>query len=207
MVAGDFNLIYKDEDKNNSNLNRAMMGRFRRWINDMALTEIPLHGRKFTWSSSSSSASPTLVRLDRVFCSLEWEELFPDCLLQSSSSYNSDHCPLIFGLMDNPPSRGRFHFEDFWPCLDGFLDIVESAWGSVPPCSCPVETLSFKLKATTRKLQSWSQKEEGILDLSLLWQRKSFTNLKLHRTTECFNPMNSGCATTSRSMRLPFLPY
>jgi len=81
MVAGDFNLIYKDEDKNNSNLNRAMMGRHRRWINDMALTEIPLHGRKFTWSSSSSSASPTLARLDRVFCSLEWEELFPDCLL------------------------------------------------------------------------------------------------------------------------------
>jgi hypothetical protein len=25
MVAGDFSLIYKDEYKNNSNLNRAMM--------------------------------------------------------------------------------------------------------------------------------------------------------------------------------------
>lgn len=39
MVAGDFNIIYKDEDKNNSNLNRAMMGRFRRWVNDMAVAE------------------------------------------------------------------------------------------------------------------------------------------------------------------------
>ena len=48
LVAGDFNLIYKDEDKNNSNLNRAMMGRFRRWVNDMAVTELPLHGRKYT---------------------------------------------------------------------------------------------------------------------------------------------------------------
>jgi hypothetical protein len=73
LVAGDFNLIYKDEDKNNGNLNRAMMGRFRRWINDMAITELPLHGRKFTWSSSSSSASPMLVNLDRVFCSTDWE--------------------------------------------------------------------------------------------------------------------------------------
>jgi hypothetical protein len=26
MIAGDFNLIYKAEDKNNSNYNRAMMG-------------------------------------------------------------------------------------------------------------------------------------------------------------------------------------
>jgi hypothetical protein len=39
----------------------------------MAITELPLHGRKFTWSSSSSSASPMLVNLDRVFCSTDWE--------------------------------------------------------------------------------------------------------------------------------------
>jgi hypothetical protein len=71
MVAGDFNLIYKDEDKNSNNLNRVMMGRLRRWIDEMAVNEIPLHGRKFTWSSSSSNASPTLVKLDRVFCSLD----------------------------------------------------------------------------------------------------------------------------------------
>ena len=77
LVVGDFNLIYRDEDKNNANLNRAMMGRFRRWINDMELSEIPLHGRKFTWTSSFTSASPTLVRLDRMFCSLDWEEQFP----------------------------------------------------------------------------------------------------------------------------------
>jgi hypothetical protein len=28
VLAGDFNLIYKTSDKNNSNINRAMMGRF-----------------------------------------------------------------------------------------------------------------------------------------------------------------------------------
>jgi exonuclease III len=36
VVAGDFNLIYKASDKNNSNLNRDMMGRFRSLINDLA---------------------------------------------------------------------------------------------------------------------------------------------------------------------------
>jgi hypothetical protein len=39
MVAGDFNLIYKDEDKNNSNYSREMRRRFRRFINDLALKE------------------------------------------------------------------------------------------------------------------------------------------------------------------------
>jgi hypothetical protein len=44
----DFNLIYKASDKNNANLNSAMMGRFRGLIEDLALKEIPLHERKFT---------------------------------------------------------------------------------------------------------------------------------------------------------------
>jgi len=72
-----FQLIYKDEDKNNANLNRAMMGRFRRFINDLALKEIPLHGRKFTWSNQQ--VSPTLVKLDRVLCTVDWEDIFPVC--------------------------------------------------------------------------------------------------------------------------------
>jgi hypothetical protein len=32
VIASDFNLIYKAEDKNDNNYNRAMMGRFRRLI-------------------------------------------------------------------------------------------------------------------------------------------------------------------------------
>jgi hypothetical protein len=63
----DFNIILKEEDKNNSNLGRAMMGRFRRWTDDLALKELPLLGRNFTWSNGQSR--PTLVRLDRVLFS------------------------------------------------------------------------------------------------------------------------------------------
>ena len=44
MLAGDFNMIYSAEDKNNDNVNRALMGRFRRFVNDMELKEIPLLG-------------------------------------------------------------------------------------------------------------------------------------------------------------------
>jgi exonuclease III len=95
VVVGDFNLIFQDEDKNDSNVDRAMMDRLRRWINDLALKEVPLRGRKFTWSNGQ--VNPTLVRLVRVFCSVDWEELFPNCLLQSSASQDSDHCPLCWG--------------------------------------------------------------------------------------------------------------
>jgi hypothetical protein len=91
LIGGDFNLIYKAEDKNNSNLNRAMMGRFRWLINDISIKEVSLVGRRFTWSSSVSGSSPMLVKLDRVFCSVDWED--------------SDHCPLILGLVDRHPRK------------------------------------------------------------------------------------------------------
>jgi endonuclease/exonuclease/phosphatase family metal-dependent hydrolase len=87
MVAGDFNLIYRASDKNNSNINRAMLGCFRRLIDDLALKEIPLHGRKFTWSNQQYE--PVLVKLDHVFCSVDWEILFPNVLLQSAATQDS----------------------------------------------------------------------------------------------------------------------
>ena len=62
LLGGDFNLIYQAADKNNANLDRAMMGRFRRFLDDMDLKEIPLLGRKYTWSNERRS--PTLVRLN-----------------------------------------------------------------------------------------------------------------------------------------------
>jgi exonuclease III len=188
LVVGDFNLVYKDGDKNNSNLNRAMMGRFRRWINDVAVTELPLHGRKFTWSSSPYSASPTLVRLDRVFCSLEWEDMFPDCLLQSLASDESDHCPLILGLHNNIASKRRFHFESFWPRWDGFLETVETVWSSVQPLPCPVQTLSRKLKVTARALQSWSQKRIGHISSQLAMAKEIIHQFDIAQDSRMLQP-------------------
>jgi exonuclease III len=123
---GDFNLIYKDEDKNNSLVNRAMMGRFRRLIHDLGLKDIPLLGHKYTWTNGQDV--PTLVRLDRMLHSPDWEQLFPDCLLLSSSSDGSDHCPLLLGLHDNKKGKMRFHFEAYWTKVAGFQEVVSEAW-------------------------------------------------------------------------------
>jgi endonuclease/exonuclease/phosphatase family metal-dependent hydrolase len=103
MIAGDFNLICRAEDKNNANYNRAMMGRFRRLIDDLALKDVPLHGRKFTWSNQH--ASLTLVRLDRVLSTVDWEEIYPNVLLQSAASFDSNHCPLLLGLKDSKAGK------------------------------------------------------------------------------------------------------
>lgn len=43
LVLGDFNLIYQAADKNNSNLNRRLMGAFKAVIDELNLKEIGLN--------------------------------------------------------------------------------------------------------------------------------------------------------------------
>lgn len=121
LVAGDFNLIYHAADKNNT----AMMGRFRRTLNQLQLKEIELIGQCFTWSNEREA--PTLVRLDRAFCMADWETIFPDYALHSTTAGVSDHRPLTQNLCGRSRGKRRFHFESFWTRLDSFLETVQRA--------------------------------------------------------------------------------
>lgn len=112
-IAGDFNIIYRAVDKNNTNAdNRAMMGRFRHLLNDLELCEVELLGHRYTWSNERSD--PTLVRLDRIIYTKDWEDMFPHCLLQSMAAGISDHYSLLLGLSTYVPGKRRFQFEVFW---------------------------------------------------------------------------------------------
>jgi hypothetical protein len=104
------------------------MARFRRFLDDLELTELQLHERRYTWSNERRK--PTLVRLDRWFFSVDWEELFPNCLLRAGPSLASDHCPLILHSNLQSPRCFRFQFEPFWPKFDGYLEVISQAWNA-----------------------------------------------------------------------------
>jgi exonuclease III len=124
MLAGDFNMIYCSKDKNNENINRAMMGRFRRFVNDFDLKEIPLLGRRYTWSNERDS--PTLVKLDRVLCTNDWEEIYSENVLQSHATEMSDHCPLILGLREGIMGKRGFTLRASGRNLRGFMKLYSS---------------------------------------------------------------------------------
>jgi hypothetical protein len=44
LLSGDFNMIYRAEDKSNDRLDRRQMGQFHRFLNDVVLKEIHLNG-------------------------------------------------------------------------------------------------------------------------------------------------------------------
>ena len=170
VLCGDFNMIYRDEDKNNGNLHRRMMGRFRNFLNDCALKEIYLHGRRYTWSNERES--PTLVRLDRVFCTADWDELYSSCSLRCLSTIISDHCPLLLDCTPKTTGRKRFQFEQFWMKLDGFDEVVGTAWSAIDGDPDPFRRLVAKLKRTARRLMSWADKKVGSVKLQLMTARE-----------------------------------
>jgi endonuclease/exonuclease/phosphatase family metal-dependent hydrolase len=94
------------------------MGQFRHFINEAVVKEVHMEGRLFTWSNERSH--PTLEKIDRVFISMEWENLFPRHELLSLPSLYSDHAPLLLKMDSAFVAKKRFIFRSFWPSFLGF---------------------------------------------------------------------------------------
>ena len=134
VVGGDFNLIRSPDDKSSGNVDIPRMQMFNDCIADLALREITRVRAHYTWSNNR--IEPTRSVLDRVLVSVEWEIAFPLCSLRALTRVGSDHSPLLLSSGGGaPPKQDRFHFEDFWLGLPGFVEAVKLKWGSaaVPP--------------------------------------------------------------------------
>jgi len=159
LYVGDFNLICDAADKNNLNINRRLMGAFRRALDQSNLIELTLQNRRYTWSNKR--ATPTLVRLDRAFCNEDWDLLHPGAGLQALSSSLSDHCPLLLCQQVRSPRVERFKFETFWFKVPGFMDTVKMAWEAPTPGRSPMNILYYRLRQTAKALRQWSKELFG----------------------------------------------
>jgi exonuclease III len=156
LILGDFNCIYKARDKNNNRLNMRLMNQFRQAIDECELKELHLQNRKFTWSNERQR--PMLVRLDRIFCNGEWEDLFGSHGLQALSSSLSDHCPLLLSNQTSPRRPHSFQFENFWERVLGFKQVVQTAWMAPSVHHEPFHRLYHKLQNTAVALHEWNDK-------------------------------------------------
>jgi hypothetical protein len=86
------------------------------------------------------------------------------------------------------PGKRRFHFESFWPNLDGFQETIEEVWSSVEPGRSPLETLSLKFKATAKSLQSWSQKKIGHISSQLFLAKEIIHQLDIAQDSRALQP-------------------
>ena len=145
-------LILNESDKSNDRIDRANLRRFRRTVSALELQDLHLHGRRFTWSHEREN--PTLVRLDRVLVSIEWETMFPNAHLRGLGSEASDHSALLLQTNLGSWCKARFHFEAFWPSFDDYCEVVAGAWQCPLNVHNPFKRLDYMLRALVRRLQS-----------------------------------------------------
>ena len=155
LVSGDFNQIYRAQDKNKPNVDRSRIVRFRNALNLCELKEIHLQNRKFTWSNEQTN--PTLSKLDSFFCNEDWDLDFGTHILHALSSSLSDHCPLLLANDKGPQRSKPFRFENFWIKMPGFKEVVQGAWSANSGHSDPYLNLFHKLTEVGKKLRKWSR--------------------------------------------------
>jgi endonuclease/exonuclease/phosphatase family metal-dependent hydrolase len=85
------------------------MDRFNVLIRDFAVIDVPLRGRRYTWSNRQ--LAPVFSKLDHVFLSNEWSLEFPMITLQAQVMIVSDHIPIILEYKHNNLSQCAHHIE------------------------------------------------------------------------------------------------
>ncbi|XP_073367932.1 uncharacterized protein [Aegilops tauschii subsp. strangulata] len=135
------------------------MGKFRSAIETRGLREIKCKNRHFTWSNERRN--PTLVSIDKFFCTIAWEGLFPSYLLHAASTSCSEHCPLLLAAAADPRRPATFRFESFWPWFLRFQKTVQSAWNRPTSTICAFARLKEKMGRVAKDLKIWSKSQFG----------------------------------------------
>jgi exonuclease III len=161
LLAGDFNILRRKEDKNNNNFNPHWPFVFNAIIESLNLREIALSGRQYTWANRREN--PTYEKLDRVLATVEWEQKFPLVTVRALTRAGSDHTPLLIdtGQHAHRGNRLSFSFELAWFQQDGFHEMVAAEWAAVPRGSSPMDTWQRKIRHLRRFLRGWAKNLSG----------------------------------------------
>jgi endonuclease/exonuclease/phosphatase family metal-dependent hydrolase len=102
-------MVLKPEERS-TNVIRATDRAIQHLVDDLALIDLPLQKRKFTWSQAHTS----FARLDRFLLSQAWNLAFPASTQKPLPNTASDHCPLLLTCETKFSIPNMFRFENYW---------------------------------------------------------------------------------------------
>ena len=127
VVGGDFNLIRSGADKNNDNVDWARVSLSNNAIAAAALCEIATTCVRLRWTNKQHM--PVCSVLDHVFCTGDWEVLFPLCTLVAETCIGSNQVPLTLSSGEDIARRSRrLFFKTAWFEAEGFAQMVTDRW-------------------------------------------------------------------------------
>jgi hypothetical protein len=122
-------------------------------IGHLGLIELPLKGRKFTWSNMENE--PLLEQLDWFFTTPSWTSCFPNTLVLPMAKSSSDHVPCMVTIGTSIPKLRIFRFENYWADHPTFLECVEKSWKKPSYKSNSIAVLAHKFKNLRYDLKRW----------------------------------------------------
>ena len=161
LVGGDFNIIRRQDEKNNDNFNARCPTIFNAIIESLSLKDLELSGRQYTWTSRRDT--PTLEKLDRFLASGDWEQKYPLVTVQALTCAGSDHTPLLLDTGEHAfkGNCSRFSFELSWFRQEGFYDIIAREWNAIQTGNSPVERWQNKIRHLRHFLRGWARNLSG----------------------------------------------
>lgn len=154
LLVGDFNLIRSPNDRNKPGGNGAEMLLFNEAISALGLVDLPLQGRRYTWSNKQHP--PLLEKLDWLFTSSSWTLTYPNTSVWSMSMDSFDHVPCIVKIGTDIPSSRVFRFENYWMEHPHFLAVVQHGWNLDTGQFDKAKHISAKFKNLRRVLKAWN---------------------------------------------------
>jgi hypothetical protein len=155
LVFGDFNFMRKlsDMNKPGGDVNDMLLSSVA--ISNLGLIELPLKGRKFTWSNMQQD--PLLERLDWFFTSRTWTLAYPSTFVFTLVKPTSDHVPCVIAIGTKIPRSRIFRFENYWLEHSVFKQIVQNIWNIPVGFSDSAKRIKAKFKNLRRGLKLWAK--------------------------------------------------
>ncbi|XP_058198544.1 uncharacterized protein LOC131314067 [Rhododendron vialii] len=172
-IGGDFNEIKEVSERVRCNRMERGIRDFSEFCFNMELMDLPMIGRKFTWTNYQNHAFHS--RLDRFLVSQQWLERFK-ILPWGLPRPLSDHCPIV--IQDDSRDWGPrpFRFLDIWLSNPNCRRIARETWDDVHVTGWAGFIFVQKLRAIKDKLKVWNKEDFGDINCAL-----QHTEAELHQ--------------------------
>jgi hypothetical protein len=150
LILGDFNFIRRPTDRNKQGGDINEMLAFNDSISKLGLIELPLNGRKFTWSNMQQD--PLLETLDCFFTSSSWTINYPATVVYPLVKPILDHVPCVVSIETKIHKAKKFRFENYWLNHSDFKSVVQAAWNIPVDFSDSAKRVNGKFKNLRRSL-------------------------------------------------------
>ncbi|GFZ20781.1 hypothetical protein Acr_28g0014860 [Actinidia rufa] len=175
-LGGDLNEVRADAERSGYLDPSPGMEDLIEFINVAELHDLPLVGRRFTWTNFQASIK--LSRLDRFLVSFDWCEKF-NIRQWGLPRPISDHCPILISDEEKDWGPKIFRFMDAWLSHPKFMPLVKDVWENTDVNGWAGFCILKKMQALKSKLKIWNVEGFGNINIKLQAVEEKIHNLEM----------------------------